>query len=116
MGNRIQASFIVGNEGGGNAERVTWGEIISLKMLQREARETFDRVNQQRFNGELRRKYEIVFSKRMKTTQGTASPQKKIIFLSMAEIEKSDWEAVEKTLKHEMVHCWLYKKPETLGS
>ena len=86
-----------------------------IEMLQREANETFDRFNQQYFNGELKQKYRIVFSKQMKTTQGTALPQKKIIFLSMAGIDRSGWEGVEATLKHEMVHCWLYERGKPWG-
>lgn len=86
-----------------------------IEVLQGEARETFDRFNKRYFNSELRQKYEIVFSKQMRSTQGTALPQKKIIFLSMAEIEKSDWGVVEETLKHEMVHCWLYEKGKAWG-
>lgn len=85
------------------------------EMIQEEARETFDRVNQECFNGELRQKYKIVFSKQMRSTQGTALPQKKIIFLSLAEISRSGWKGVEEALKHEMVHCWLYERRRPWG-
>ena len=86
-----------------------------IEMLQREAKETFDRVNQQYFNGKLRQKYEIVFSRQMKTTQGTALPHKKIIFLSMVGLDQSGWKGVEETLKHEMIHCWLYEEGRPWG-
>ena len=86
-----------------------------IRMLQREADETFDRFNRRYFNGELKQKYEIVFSKQMKSTQGTALPQKKIIFLSMVELNLSGWKGAEETLKHEMIHCWLYEKQKPWG-
>jgi len=85
------------------------------EILQREARETFDRINQQCFGGELKGKYQIIFSKQMKTTKGTALPQKKTIFLSMAGLGESGWKGAEETLKHEMVHCWLYEKHRPWG-
>jgi len=86
-----------------------------ILMLQREVSKTFARFNQQYFNSELKQKYEIVFSKRMKSTHGTALPQKKTIFLSMLRLEGSSWKEVEETLKHEMVHCWLYEKGSNWG-
>ncbi len=85
------------------------------EMLQREANAAFDRINQQSFNAELSRGYEVTFTRRMKTTEGTALPEKKKIFLSMTELGKSGWSETEETLKHEMVHCWLYEKGRPWG-
>jgi len=83
--------------------------------LQKEAEERFKRINQQYFNNELRRKYQIIFSRRMKTTYGRVSLEKKIIYLSINALKEKGWQELEKTLKHEMVHCWLYEKGKSWG-
>ena len=83
--------------------------------MQKEANEIFNRFNQQYFNNELRRKYQIIFSRRMKTTYGRVSLEKKIIYLSINALKEKGWLELGKTLKHEMVHCWLYEKGKSWG-
>lgn len=87
----------------------------NLIHIQREAKERFNEINQKYFNNELRRKYQITFSKNMRKTYGRAFPEKKAIYLSLKHLREKGWEEVEQTLKHEMVHCWLYEKGRPLG-
>ena len=83
--------------------------------MEKQAKERFDKINQQYFDHGLTKKYQIIFSKRMKTTDGRALPTKKTILLSMRQLRESGWEEVEKTLKHEMVHCWLHENRSPWG-
>lgn len=83
--------------------------------MEKEAKERFDKINQQYFNNRLRKRYQIIFSKRMKKVLGRAFPKKKVILLSTAKLKESGWEEVEKTLKHEMIHCWLYERGRPWG-
>ena len=83
--------------------------------MEKEVAKRFDRINREYFNNELSGKYQIRFGKPMKGAYGRALAKKKIIFLSIAQFRQSGWEEIEKTLKHEMVHCWLYEKGRAWG-
>lgn len=75
----------------------------------------FDYLNKRCFGNELIRDYKIQLSRRMETTVGKALLIKGIICISSRFLEASDWLELDETLKHEMVHCWLYEKGKPWG-
>jgi len=81
-----------------------------LELLQ----ETFDKLNKAHFEGALAG-YRIGLSRRFKRLLGRAYPKKKLIRISLYYLEKRDWQNLEDTLKHEMLHCFLYEKGYPMG-
>lgn len=75
----------------------------------------FDWLNKRFFGNELKRDYSIQLNKRMNITYGRVFPSKGRILLSYRFLERGDWLQSDKTLKHEMVHCWLYEKGKPWG-
>ena len=75
----------------------------------------FDWLNKRYFDNELKGNYRIELSRRMKRLHGIASPSKKVIRLAFYFLKSGDWEGLDKTLKHEMVHCWFYQRGRPWG-
>jgi len=95
--------------------------ILMLKQIEKERtnkleliQETFDKLNKTYFEDALRG-YNIQLSKRLKRNLGIAYPKKKLIRLSLYQLEKRNWQNLEDTLKHEMLHCFLYKRGYPMG-
>lgn len=75
----------------------------------------FNWLNRELFEGELKGNYRIELNKRIKSTLGRAIPSKKSICLKASFFETGNWERLDNTLIHEMLHCWLYEKGRKWG-
>lgn len=61
------------------------------------------------------RDYRLELSRRMRRTRGLSIPSQRVIRLSLSHLKKLGWETLEATLRHEMVHCWLFLEGQALG-
>jgi len=84
--------------------------VDKLALLQ----ETFNKLNKAHFEGVLTG-YRIELSRRLKRFLGRACPKRKLIRISLHHLQKRDWENLEDTLKHEMLHCFLYERGYPMG-
>ena len=76
--------------------------------------ETFDKLNRAHFEGTLTG-YRIELSRRLERSLGLVYPERKLIRISLRHLEKRDWQNLEDTLKHEMLHCFLYERRYPMG-
>ena len=59
--------------------------------------------------------YRIELSRRLKRFLAVAHPKRKFIRVSFHPLKKGDWQNLEDTLKHEMLHCFLYERGYPMG-
>jgi predicted SprT family Zn-dependent metalloprotease len=78
-----------------------------MAEIQRRLKESFEKIQLKHFKKEL--------SRRMRKTQGLSIPSQKVIRLSLPHLKELGWEALEATLRHEMVHCWLFERGRPWG-
>ena len=88
---------------------------IKEDRLETLIKKRFDWLNERYFGNELKRNYRIELSGRMKRLYGIAIPSKQVIRLAFSFLKSGDWEGLDRTLKHEMVHCWLYQRGRPWG-
>lgn len=74
---------------------------------------SFYRLNVECFGNQIKRRYELQLTRRMKSTKAKALPDKRLIRFSRSHLLNDD--DVEATLKHEMVHLWLYERGRSWG-
>jgi len=72
-------------------------------------KQIFDRLNRCHFEAILK-DYQVELSTPLRRYLGKASPKRKLIRLSLYHLEKRNWQNLEDTLKHEMLHLYLYEK------
>jgi len=77
-----------------------------LEGLIRRLKEDFDRLNRERFGGEIG-EYKLRFSHAAVRTHGTVNFRLKKITVSLPMYEQHGWDAVTETLLHEMTHAYL---------
>ena len=82
------------------------------KQSKERLREVFNRVNDECFRNQIKGRYEFQLSRRMKTTRASVLPDRGLIKFSRSHLLGGDAEA---TLKHEMVHLWLYERGRPWG-
>jgi len=89
--------------------------ILMLKEIEKKRvdkaqliQKAFDKLNKAHFEGVLTG-YRIELSRRLKRFLGVAYPKRKLIRISLHYLEKRDWQNLEDTLKHEMLHCFLLR-------
>lgn len=83
--------------------------------IKRRLKESFEKIQLKHFRGELSRDYRLELSRRMRRTQGLSIPSQRIIRLSLSHLKELGWETMEATLRHEMVHCWLFERGRPWG-
>lgn len=95
--------------------------ILMLKEIEKKRadkleliQETFDKLNKAHFEGVLTG-YRIRLSRRLKRFLGRAYPKRKLIRISLHHLEKRNWQNLEDTLKHEMLHCFLHERGYPIG-
>jgi len=95
--------------------------ILMLKEIEKKRadkarliQQTFDKLNKAHFEGALIG-YRIELSRRLKRFLAVAYPKRKLIRISLHYLEKRDWQNLEDTLKHEMLHCFLYERGYPMG-
>jgi predicted SprT family Zn-dependent metalloprotease len=88
---------------------------VHLTDIKRRLKESFERIQLKHFKKELSRDYRLELSRRMRKTQGLSIPSQKVIRLSLSHLKELGWEALEATLRHEMVHCWLFERGRPWG-
>lgn len=72
---------------------------------------TFNQFNAEYFGNQIKGRYKFELSERMKRTKAAVWPSKKLIKFSRSFLLNSRNKAeVRATLKHEMVHLWLYER------
>lgn len=76
-------------------------------------REEFNRLNAEYFVNQIRGRYEFQLSRRMKSTRASVLPDRGLIRFSRSHLSSGD--DIEATLKHEMVHLWLYERGRPWG-
>lgn len=86
-----------------------------LADIKRRLKQSFEKIQLKHFRGELSRDYRLELSRRMKRTQGLSIPSQRVIRLSLPHLKELGWEALEATLRHEMVHCWLFERGRPWG-
>jgi len=84
--------------------------INKLELIQKK----FDKLNKVYFENALTG-YRIQLSRHLKRYLGMAYPKRKLINLSLYHLEKRGWQNLEDTLKHEMLHCFLYERGYPMG-
>jgi len=86
-----------------------------LAEIERRLKKSFEKIQLKHFQKELSRNYRLELSRRMRKTQGLSLPSQKVIRLSLSHLKEAGWEALEATLRHEMVHCWLFERGRPWG-
>lgn len=88
-------------------------ELCGMEKQSKERlRGVFNRVNNKCFSNQIKGRYEFQLSTRMKTTRASVLPDRGLIRFSRSHLLGGDAEA---TLKHEMVHLWLYERGRPWG-
>lgn len=91
-------------------------ELCGMEKQSKERlREVFNRVNNKCFSNQIKGRYEFQLSTRMKTTRASVLPDRGLIRFSRSHLLSGDDEPIEATLKHEMVHLWLYERGRLWG-
>jgi len=75
----------------------------------------FHFLNPKYFNPPLKARYDILINTRFKRTHGQCQPTKRKIKISQQLLQTGDWEKLDQTLKHEMLHAWLYEHNRPFG-
>jgi transcriptional regulator with XRE-family HTH domain len=75
----------------------------------------FHFLNSKYFNPPLKEKYDILTNTRFKRTHGQCHPRMRKIKISEKLLQTGDWEKLDETLKHEMLHAWLYEQDKPFG-
>lgn len=76
-------------------------------------RQTFDKLNEAYFEDALT-DCRIELSRRLRRFLAVAYPKRKLIGLSLLHLEKREWQNLEDTLKHEMLHCFFLRNEAIL--
>lgn len=84
-------------------------ENVLREKLQRD----FNRLNAEWFGNQIKRGYEFQFTGRMKRVKAMVLPSKRLVKFSRFYLLGGG--DVESTLKHEMVHIWLYERGRPWG-
>lgn len=89
------------------------------KQSKERLREVFNRVNDECFGNQIKGRYEFQLSRKMKGTRASVLPDRGLIRFSCSHLLGNDdsepVEPIEATLKHEMVHLWLYERGRPWG-
>ncbi len=78
-------------------------------VLDRKLKELFNRLNRERFNGEIE-PYKLRWSTRSIRTHGSIYFNKKEIMVSAELLRQHGWDAVEQTMLHEMTHALIHQR------
>lgn len=90
------------------------GEDKTKKTVEK-IKKRFQRLNDVYFDGQLEGNYQIQLSRRMRKRKAVALPQEKTIRLSISCLGRIKDKELDKILKHEMLHCYLYEKHRPWG-
>ena len=77
-------------------------------------RQTFDKLNEFYFKDALT-DCRIELARRLRRFLAVAYPKRKLIRVSPHHLEKREWQNLEDTLKHEMLHCFFYDRGYPTG-
>jgi predicted SprT family Zn-dependent metalloprotease len=80
-----------------------------LKGLNQLLKLEFERLNKERFNGQIQ-EYKLKFHRTSCRTHGRINLAKKEIMISLPMYEQYGWPAVTQTLLHEMVHALFHQE------
>lgn len=83
------------------------------RRLREKIHEEFNRLNAEWFENQIKGRYRLQLSGRMKGSKAKVLPAKGLIRFSRSYL--LDGTNVEATLKHEMVHLWLYERGRPWG-
>lgn len=84
-------------------------DIKKKRMLDEKLRKEFDRLNIEKFSGQIER-YELKFSEYSARTHGRINFKRMHIMISLPMLRQYGWDAVRQTLLHEMCHALIHQQ------